>query len=169
MRQNMGWGWQRNCNNIIGNDLRHCQPYSFSWGRNILVAIGLRQCAVCVCWGGELEEIERELGMVLCVPNPCQPSARETGLWTWVRLCCRSHLRVELHDLVCKGWEKGGCRKREVLEPGMNTLPCLLDCAISSEGLGCSPTYVIKGSKAPCCTLKGQWWSQLMYRFYTQG
>lgn len=108
------------------------------------------------------------MGMALCVPNLLQPSARETGLWTEVRLCCRSNLRVELHDLVCKGWEKGSYRKREVQEPGMNTLPCL-HCAISSEGLGYSPTHVIKGSKAPCCILKGQWWSQFIYRFYTRG
>lgn len=122
---------------------------------------------VCVCWGAGLEREGAGNGSVCPQPS----SALCKGDWTlnWGEIMLQKSPRVEFHDLVCKGWVKGGCRKREVQEPGMNTLPCLLDCAVSSEGLGYSPTHVIKGSKAPCCALKGQWWSQLIYRFYTWG
>lgn len=70
MRQDMGWGEERNCNNIVGNDLRHCQPHSSSPGRSIFGASGLRGGGVGV-WTSGAREGAGELA--LCVLTLLRP------------------------------------------------------------------------------------------------
>lgn len=137
MRQDMGRGEERNCNKVIGNELRHLWPHGSSWGRSIFGIIVLRGVGIDV-WGARGRE--GAVGWALFVSTLFRLLYGRLEVdRTWVSFCCESHFRAELHDLVCKGQEGGSGRNSEVQEPETQALPRLLDCAISNEDLGIHP------------------------------